>query len=87
MMPPSTSNTFPVTSRDSALPSHTTKGETFSGAIASNPSCGLAIISANTVSVMRVRAAGAIALTVTPYRLISAAPTSVSAAIPALAAL
>lgn len=65
----------------------TTKGETFSGAIASNPSCGLAITSANTVSVMRVRAAGAIALTVTPYRLISAAPTSVSAAIPALAAL
>ncbi|COZ27814.1 Uncharacterised protein [Mycobacterium tuberculosis] len=47
----------------------------------------MAIISANTVSVMRVRAAGAIALTVTPYRLISAAPTSVSAAIPALAAL
>src|SRR5205823_6407667 len=36
--------------------------------------------------VARVRAAGAIALAVTPYRPISAASTNVSAAIPALAA-
>ena len=38
MMPPSTSNIRPVTSVDSALPSQTTSGETFSGAIASKPS-------------------------------------------------
>jgi hypothetical protein len=87
MMPPSTSNTRPVTSADSTLPSHTTSGEMFSGAMASNPSSGLAIISAKTVSVIRVRAEGAIALTVTPYRPISAAATMVRAAIPALAAL
>ena len=47
----------------------------------------VAIISAKTVSVMRVRADGAIALTLTPYRPISAAATRVSAAMPALAAL
>lgn len=72
---------------DSAEPSQTTRGETFSGAMASNPpSAGLAIVSAKTCSVMRVRAAGAIALTVMPYRPNSAAPTRVNAAIPALAA-
>ncbi|SKS84936.1 Uncharacterised protein [Mycobacteroides abscessus subsp. abscessus] len=67
MMPASTSNTLPVTSRDSGLPSHTTSGETFSGAIASNaPSSGLAMVSAKTASVIRVRAAGAMAFTVMP---------------------
>jgi hypothetical protein len=57
---------LPVTSRDSALPSHTTNGETFSGAIASKPSSGLAMVCANTASVILVRAAEAIAFTVTP---------------------
>lgn len=65
-LPPSTSNTLPVTSRDSVLPSHTTSGETFSGAIASKSWPWVDIISANTVSVIRVRAEGAIAFTVTP---------------------
>src|SRR5271166_1718221 len=87
ILPPSTSNTFPVISRDSALPSQTTSGEMFSGAMESKSSSCVAIISAKTVSVIRVRADGAIALTVTPYRPISAAPTRVSAAMPALAAL
>ena len=66
MMPPSTSNILPVTSLDSTLPSQTTSGEMFSGAIASKSSSWVAIMSANTVSVIRVRADGAIALTVTP---------------------
>ncbi|CAM3490336.1 hypothetical protein KIPE111705_10890 [Kibdelosporangium persicum] len=55
-----------MTSRDSTLPSQTTNGETFSGAIASKPSAGAAIAEANARSVIRVRAAGAMALTVTP---------------------
>src|ERR1700752_3913270 len=63
---PPPSNPFPVTSRDPALPSHTTSGETFSGAMASKSWSCVAIISAKTVSVIRVRADGAIALTVTP---------------------
>ena len=65
-MPPSTSNTLPVTSRDSTLPSHTTSGEMFSGAMASKSASWVDIMSAKTVSVIRVRADGAIALTVTP---------------------
>ena len=65
-MPPSTSKTRPVTSRDSVLPSHTTSGETLPGSFGSKPSSGAAMRSANTSSVMRVRAAGAIALAVTP---------------------
>ncbi len=65
--PPSTSKTRPVTSRDSSLTNHATNGAMFSGAIASNsPSAGAAIVSANTVSVIRVRAAGAMAFAVTP---------------------
>ncbi|SLH22162.1 Uncharacterised protein [Mycobacteroides abscessus subsp. abscessus] len=56
----------PVTPADWVLPSHTTSGEMFSGAIASKPDSGLAIMSAKTVSVIRVRAEGAMALTVTP---------------------
>ena len=55
-----------MTSRDSALPSQTTSGEMFSGAIASKPLSGFAIMSVKTSSVMRVRADGAIALAVTP---------------------
>ena len=49
-----------------ADPSQTTSGETFSGAIASKPSPGAAMVSAKVCSVIRVRAAGAIALTWTP---------------------
>ena len=64
--PPSTSNTRPVTSRESALPSHTTSGEMLAGSFASNPESGACMRSANTSSVMRVRAAGAIAFAVTP---------------------
>jgi hypothetical protein len=66
MMPPSTSNTRPVTPLDSALPSQTTSGEMFSGAMASKSLSWVDIMSANTVSVMRVRADGAMALTLTP---------------------
>jgi hypothetical protein len=63
-LPPSTSNTRPVTSADSLLPSQTTSGAMFSGAIASKPSATRAIVSANTASVIRVRADGAIAFAV-----------------------
>nr|CRL71982.1 hypothetical protein CPGR_00793 [Mycolicibacter nonchromogenicus] len=55
-----------MTSLDSTLPSHTTSGLTFSGAIASKAWPWVFIMSANTVSVIRVRADGAIAFTVTP---------------------
>ena len=65
-MPPSTSNTRPVTSRESALPSHTTSGEMLAGSFGVEAAVGRGMRSANTSSVMRVRAAGAIALAVTP---------------------
>ncbi len=45
------------------------------------------MVRAKTSSVIRVRAAGAIALTCAPYRPSSAAATSVSPRMPALAAL
>src|SRR5215813_752606 len=64
--PPMTSKTRPVTPLDRALASQTTTGETFSGAIASKPCSGGFIASGKRSSVMRVRAAGAIALAVTP---------------------
>jgi hypothetical protein len=51
------------------------------------PSSGAAMSSAKVRSVIRVRAAGATALTCTPYRPNSAADTRVSAAMPALAAV
>ncbi len=54
--------------------------------MASNESSGSGSRSPNAAVVMRVRAAGAIAFTVTPYRSISRDQMSVSAAIPALAA-
>ena len=41
-------------------------GATFAGSMASNPDSGWAIWSANTSTVMRVRADGARALAVTP---------------------
>ncbi len=50
------------------------------------PSAGAAIVAANVRSVIRVRAAGARALTWIPYRPSSAAATRVRATIPALAA-
>ena len=67
-LPASTSNTRPVIPAESGDPSHTTRGATFSGAISSKASgsSGAAMVAANTCSVMRVRAAGAMALTVTP---------------------
>ncbi|SDG64446.1 hypothetical protein SAMN05216553_11017 [Lentzea fradiae] len=75
-----------MTSEASALPNHTTNGDTFSGAMASKPDSGNAIIEAKADEVIRVRAAGAMALTVTPYLPSSAAATNVNDAIPALAA-
>ncbi len=67
MRPASTSKTRPVTAADSGEPNQTTSGDTFSGAMASQlPSVGAAMVSANTSAVMRVRAAGASALAVTP---------------------
>ncbi|GDY82434.1 hypothetical protein SAVCW2_16330 [Streptomyces avermitilis] len=55
--------------------------------MASKPASGAAIVPAKARSVIRVRAAGAIAFTWTPYRASSAAATSVSPTIPAFAAL
>ena len=46
MRPPSVSKTRPVTPSLAAEPSHTTSGETFSGAIASKPVPGAAMASA-----------------------------------------
>ena len=46
--------------------SHATTGELLAGSIASNASSLSAIISGNAPSVIRVRATGAIALTLTP---------------------
>ena len=83
--PPSTSNTRPVTPPDSSLASHTTSGDTFAGSIASKPKSGL-VIDSNTPSVIWVRAAGAMAFTVTPYDCSSTAATWVRATMPALAA-
>src|SRR5262252_2557463 len=83
--PPITSKTRPVTPFDSALASHTTTGETFSGAMTSKPRSGRFIASGKRSSVIRVRAAGAMALAVTPYRPSSAEATVVKATSPALA--
>ncbi|MND00111.1 hypothetical protein D3C83_186130 [compost metagenome] len=56
-----------MTAADPGEPSHTTNGETFSGAMASNwSSATSAIMSVKTPSVMRVRAAGQMALAVMP---------------------
>ncbi|CAB5031090.1 unannotated protein [freshwater metagenome] len=86
-MPPSTSKTRPVTAADSAEPNQTTSGETFAGSIASKaPSSASAIMSLKASSVIRVRAAGASALAVTPIRPSSAACTKVRLAIAPLAA-
>ena len=64
--PPSASNTRPVTPSLAAEPSQTTSGETFPGAMTSKPVAGAAIVSAKVRSVIRVRAAGATALTWAP---------------------
>ena len=87
MIPPSTSNTRPVTSADADEPNQTTRGDTLAGSIASKaPSPTSAIMSAKASSVIRVRAAGASALAVTPMRPSSAACTSVRLAIAPFAA-
>src|SRR5699024_342437 len=69
-LPPSTSKTRPVTSPEASEPSHTTSGETLAGSMASKePSSGGAIWEAMPSPaevVIRVRAAGAIALAVMP---------------------
>src|SRR5215472_1291517 len=83
--PPMTSKTRPVTPLDSTLASQTTTGETFSGAMTSKPRSGRFIASGKRCSVIRVRAAGAMALAVTPYRPSSAEATVVKATSPALA--
>jgi hypothetical protein len=67
-LPPITLKTRPVMSFDSGLPSQTTIGEMLAGSSASNSS-GLRLAYASPMprfSVMRVSAAGAMALTVTP---------------------
>ena len=63
--PPAISNARPVTSQ-SALPSHTTNGDTLAGSIASKPVSGRAIISGIASSVIRLRADGAMVLATTP---------------------
>ncbi len=83
-MRPETSNTRPVTSRESGLASHTTIGEMRRGAISSLSSSDAWPIPR--FSVMRVSAAGAMAFTVTPYRPSSLAAMTVKLAMPALAA-
>ena len=81
--------TRPVTSRDSALPSQTTSGEIFAGLSGSKaPSVvgATSPVMSLRPAVMRVRAIGAMALTVTPMRVSSSARITVIAAMPALAA-
>ena len=66
--PPSISSTRPLMSQSSEA-SHATTGELLAGSIASKasaPPLTRAIISGNAPSVIRVRATGAIALTLTP---------------------
>jgi hypothetical protein len=62
---PSTSNTRPVTSRESALPSHTTSGEMFAGSLRSNPDPALACVAERLLRHARP-GRGAIAFAVTP---------------------
>jgi hypothetical protein len=64
--PPNTTSTWPLTSPAASLASHATTGATLSGLHSSNPASGGAATSPNSASVIRVRARGAIALTVTP---------------------
>ena len=66
--PPHTEKTRPVISRDSALPSQTTRGAMFSGARVLKPPsyCLASSLTEARSSVIRVRAVGAMALTVTP---------------------
>ena len=72
---------------DSALASQVTSGAMFSGARASHsPSGSGAAIAPPRFSVIRVRAPGAIAFTVTPYRPSSLAAMIESVAMPDFAA-
>jgi hypothetical protein len=76
---------WPVISCASSAPRATTIGELLAGSGGSNPSSG-ADISPNAASVIRVRAFGASALTVTPSRWSSCAAISVKPTMPAFAA-
>jgi hypothetical protein len=81
---PDASKTRPVTPFDSAEASHVTIGAIQRGERISRSS---SVSGAGPrPSVMRVRATGATALTVTPYRPSSSAAITVKAAMPALAA-
>ena len=85
--PPRTVNTRPVTPADSGLDNHATRGAIFPGSETSKlPGSTGRYAPGVACSVMRVRAPGLIALTVTPYWPSSAAAMMVSAAMPAFAA-
>ena len=82
---PLTTNTWPLMPWAASEASHATTGATLAGSHSSKaPSSGSSAPS--TVSVMRVRARGAMAFTVTPYLASSRASTIVMDAMPALAA-
>ena len=85
---PQTTNTWPLTSAAASDARNPTTGATLSGSHSSNsPSVATMNSSApSTAAVIRVRARGAIALTVTPYFRSSRASTIVIDAIPAFAA-
>ena len=84
--PPQTKKHWPVIPCASSDASATAIGDMFEGSSGSNtPSSGFGS-SPKVTSVMRVRAFGAMQLTVTPYRASSCAAISVKPAIPAFAA-
>ena len=66
MLPPKTTKTWPLTSAASSVARKPISWAMFFGSHSSNPSSFLAAISPKRFSVMRVRARGAMALTVTP---------------------
>ena len=81
--PPKMWNTWPVIPCAASAQRATTTGEFFPGSRGSLPPSDGG--SSNALSVMRVRAFGAMQLTVTPYRPSSWAATIVNAAMPAFA--
>src|SRR5580704_12623263 len=82
------SRTRPVTVRAAGPSSQAITGATCSAASGSSPGLAPGLAGASpSHSVRRVRATGATALTVAPYRPSSSAPTRASMATPALAAL
>ena len=81
---PLTTTTWPVMSAAASEASQATTGAMLAGSHSSNwPAAGS--MPPSTVSVIRVRARGATALTVTPYFLSSRPNVMVMAAMPALA--